>query len=680
MRGRTGLAGIAAVALAALAALFPAAAAGATPLMPTDLRVEGGADSWHAENRFRLDWTNPQVDPPVAAVHYRVRNALGQVVVGETRIGGPVTVVDRLLVPMTGAYDAEVWLEDAAGAQGAAVAAKLRFDNVRPGQAAPLGVSGWIGHAGFPYTIRVAHASGEPPLSGIRGYAVSIDSQPVGDPCAAADRCTDAETDLHGGAGDDSFTVAGLPEGTSYVHTVAVSGSGMKSAIPGHATLKVDTTDPLTELAGAPSGWARQPVALTATAGDSGSGMSGGQGVSPFTAIQVDGGAPRTGAGASVSTTVIAEGVHTVAYYARDAAGNVNDGGAANGTSNAPPSTAIVRIDRSAPGVAFANSPPPGDPGLIGVRVRDPLSGPDPSRGWIGVRRAGSGDRFETLAREPGGELQARWDADAYPPGDYEFRAIGYDRAGNAAATTLRSDGAAMVLPNPLKIPTTLRVGFGGRCPRRGASHRCRRRAVRARAGRRLVGFGRGILLKGRLTAGIRTPLEGVAVRIVERFAAGARPAKRVSTVRTGGGGAFAIQLPAGPSRKVTATFGGTPMLAGSTARPLQLGVRSSVRLRASSTVARVGGRPIVFRGGVTAPKAVTPGRKSVQLQFRLPGLPWSEFRTVQTNRRGRFRYAYRFSDDDSRGVRFQVRAYVPAQRDWPYEPAGSRPVAVRGR
>ena len=69
-----------------------------------------------------------------------------------------------------------------------------------------------------------------------------------------------------------------------------------------------------------------------------------------------------------------------------------------------------------------------------------------------------------------------------------------------------------------------------------------------------------------------------------------------------------------------------------------------------------------------------------MELQFRLPGLPWTEFRTVQTDRRGRFRYGYRFSDDDSRGVRFQFRAYAPAQGDWPYEPGGSRPVAVRGR
>jgi hypothetical protein len=102
--------------------------------------------------------------------------------------------------------------------------------------------------------------------------------------------------------------------------------------------------------------------------------------------------------------------------------------------------------------------------------------------------------------------------------------------------------------------------------------------------------------------------------------------------------------------------------------------------MRASAGVAEVGGRPLVFRGAVDCPPAEVPdGGISVQLQFRAPGLGWSEFRTVRTNRRGRFRYPYRFSDDDSRGVRFRFRAFVPTQSDWPYEPGGSRPVAVRG-
>lgn len=394
--------------------------------------------------------------------------------------------------------------------------------------------------------------------------------------------------------------------------------------------------------------------------------MGGGAGDrEPFTAIQVDGGAPSIGLGGSASAGVIGEGVHRIAYYARDAAGNVNDGATSNGVVNRPPGIAWVRIDRTPPAISFANAQDPRDPELVRARIVDQLSGPDLSRGWIGVRPAGSGDRFEPLpTTAPGeGELRARWNSDADPPGEYEFRAIGYDAAGNVTVATRRRNGTPMVLTNPLKATTTLVGGFQDR----GLS--------------RTVPYGRGALLRGRLIAGRSSPLGGMPVRIVERFAAGTDPATRVSTVRTGPGGLFSIHLAPGPSRSIAVAFDGSPTLARSTGRTLDLRVRGRVRLRASAGVARVGGRPLVFRGQVVAPPGtIPPGGKSVQMQFRLPGLPWTEFRTIQTDHFGHFRYAYRFSDDDSRGVRFQFRASAPAQDDWPYEPTGSRPVIVLGR
>ena len=70
-----------------------------------------------------------------------------------------------------------------------------------------------------------------------------------------------------------------------------------------------------------------------------------GNGTGAFTAIQVDHGAPVTAGGSEVQATVIAEGVHSIAYYAKDAAGNVNDGATANGVPNRPPGMA-TREDR----------------------------------------------------------------------------------------------------------------------------------------------------------------------------------------------------------------------------------------------------------------------------------------------------------------------------------------------
>jgi hypothetical protein len=109
--------------------------------------------------------------------------------------------------------------------------------------------------------------------------------------------------------------------------------------------------------------------------------------------------------------------------------------------------------------------------------------------------------------------------------------------------------------------------------------------------------------------------------------------------------------------------------------------VPSKVRLSASSRQARIGGRPVVFRGRVSRLGAALPrGGLAVALQFRLRGLKWSEFRTVATDSRGRFRYPYAFADDDSRGIRFQFRAVVADQEGWPYAAGTSRAVSVTGR
>jgi hypothetical protein len=191
---------------------------------------------------------------------------------------------------------------------------------------------------------------------------------------------------------------------------------------------------------------------------------------------------------------------------------------------------------------------------------------------------------------------------------------------------------------------------------------------------------GQSAWVEGNLVATSDTPLAGQPVRVVERFDQGAAPQTRTTVVVTGEGGRFGVRLAPGPSRDVFAIFAGTPTATGAATAPLRLAVRATPRMRASAAVARVGGRPLVFWGAVDCSPAEVPrGGIAVQLQFRAPGLGWSEFRTVRTNRRGRFHYAYRFSDNDSRGVRFLFRAFVPTQSDWPYEPGGSRPVAVRG-
>jgi hypothetical protein len=676
-----------ALAVAALIAPGAGGDAWARPPAPIGLEVRDGEESWHDSNRFYLDWQLPDTGYvlPVVATNYLIRGPSG-IVVAERRWDGPVERTDFFLHSGPGQYTVAVWLEDMVGA-GPPAEALLRFDDSRPGFARAEPVDGWIGRTDFPHTIRIEHPQGAPPPSGIRGYAISIDGSRDGRPCEDPSRCTETETDLRGGIGDDSLPIPELPEGASHVHVVAVSGSGMSSAEVGETVLRVDRTDPVTQLGGGPGGWANRAVAVTITATDSGSGMAGG---GAFTAVQIDSARPTVAAGDSVTTTVIGDGIHRLVHYARDAAGNVNDGAARNGVRDRSPALATIGIDRDPPEVAFIDSQDPADPELIRALVADPLAGPSAVRGSIGVRAAGSGDRFQPLATAIlAGELRARWDSEGYPPGRYEFRATGYDAAGNATIAERRLDGAPMLLANPLKAPTALSLGFGGEtlvwqhCTRERGGRRCRREEVSGFASRprvRLVPYGRGTLVSGRLTTAPGAPLAAAPIRILEHLGRGSGSTSRIATVTTDPDGDFSLRLPDGPSREISASFDGTRTLTRSAATSLRLGVRTRVRLRVSSDTAEVGGAPILFSGRVIAGEGEIPAQgKALALQFRVPGVPWTEFRTVRTDRNGRFRYPYAFSDDDSRGARFQFRAYAPAQSDWPYEPGSSGPVAVLG-
>ncbi len=656
-----------------------APAATAVPLEPLDVRVVGGEGAWHPEARFSVSWSRAVTSngPPYpAAIDYVVRAGNGVVVVPRTQIpweGDRIAHLD--LPPAPGRYAVELWLE-AEGTEGPHASAQLLFDPTRPGpprlQAPP-----WIGRGADPVLL-VARPAGPEPPSGIAGYAVSVDRGGDSAPCAGEERCAAAELDAGAAAGAEAIHLGALPEGVDVARVVAVSGSGMRSGSTATALLHVDLTRPDVALGGAPAGWSNTPVRLTASAADGLSGMAAAGPNGPITAIVVDGRAAAASPGPRSAATVSGDGVHRVSFHARDAAGNVSDEGAA-----------VVRIDEAPPAVAFAREQDPAEPERILATVADGLSGPA-LRGSIAVRPADSNQRFTALpTTAAAGTLTAAWDSDAFPAGSYEFRATGYDRAGNSTSTNRRADGARMVLSNPLKTAARLHFGFGGRrlvwqrCRRVAGGRRCRRHVTRSFDGRpaaRSASYGHGIVVGGRLTTATGSPLTGQPVALVESFDAGSSQGPRTTVVETRGDGSFTTRLAPGPSRRVAAVFAGNRVLCRTSARPIRLGVLASVRLRASSTRAQIGGSPVVFSGRVGGRDARLPATgRPVQLQFRLPGAGWSEFRTVQTDAHGRFRYAYAFADDDSRGVRFQFRAYAPAAEGWPYEAGASRPVFVTG-
>jgi hypothetical protein len=649
--------------LAAAVAVLVAASAQATTnpsLGPVNLRVTSGEGDWNWDRQFRLARDRVPGQPPVSAVHYLVLDEAEEVARPVNTIAGDVAEISPVRVPpQPGRYTAEVWLEGPGGETGPPARVALRFDNVRPGTAQPLDPGGWIG-GNSRAAVQIEHPAAPLPVSGIRGYAVSIDRGTGSSPCEGETRCTLAETDLSGGINDDRISVGVLPEGSSFLRVVAVSGSGMRSASAGSARLRVDTTYPEVELRGASAGWSNRPLRLNAVASDALSGMAAAGPAGPYTAIAVDDGVPTIALGEAASALVRGDGAHSVAFFARDLAGNVSDGEA-----GAPaPARALIRIDETPPRVAFARTQDPLEPERIEAVVSDTLSGPNPRRGMIEIRPAGSHRAFEQLPTVSSeGKLVSNWESDRYPAGTYEFRATGYDAAGNASVRDRRLDGARMVLTNPLKKRTELVVGFGES-----------RRA-------RTVAYGRGAAYGGRLVSAPGRALPDLPVVVTEIFADGADPERREIVARTRPDGSFRVHLPPGPSRQVQASFPGTRLFSRSSGPPAQFEVRSSVRLRTSARAARIGGAPIVFSGKVgQLDTSIPAGGLPVELQFRLAGSEWSEFRTVQADPLGRFHYSYAFSDDDSRGVRFQFRAHLAGQLGWPYEPASSRPVLITGR
>lgn len=244
-----------------------------------------------------------------------------------------------------------------------------------------------------------------------------------------------------------------------------------------------------------------------------------------------------------------------------------------------------------------------------------------------------------------------------------------------------------MVLSAPLKTGTALVVGFGGRralvqsCSHTRGEVHCQRRAVGPYDRRppwRSARFGLEVQVGGRLSDLSGTSRGGEMVSLVEELDDGT---ERTSTARTAADGTFLIRLSPGPSRRIRVEFAGTRQLGRSRSRTLRLAVRPLLRLRTSAPTAVVGGTPLLFSGVVGPSRVEIPeAGLPVTMQFRIREGRWEEFRTVQTDGQGRFRYPYAFTDDDSRGVRFQFRALVDPQPGWPYAGGVSAPVLVSGR
>jgi hypothetical protein len=169
-------------------------------------------------------------------------------------------------------------------------------------------------------------------------------------------------------------------------------------------------------------------------------------------------------------------------------------------------------------------------------------------------------------------------------------------------------------------------------------------------------------------------PLAHQQVTVTEHFGEGALIDRRVRTVTTNSKGHWRDRLPGGPSRRITATFAGTPRYLPDATGVGRLNVKTKATLRLSRRKVPEGGR-VSFKGRVGHLAArIPPGGKLVELEVK-DGHSWQTVRhPFYTRPDGKYKLHYRFARFYTRNVRYRFRVRVLREHDWPYKtPASSR-------
>ncbi|MDQ3571885.1 MAG: hypothetical protein M3383_03370 [Actinomycetota bacterium] len=314
-----------------------------------------------------------------------------------------------------------------------------------------------------------------------------------------------------------------------------------------------------------------------------------------------------------------------------------------------------VRVDNLPPSLAFTPQALE-DPELIRAFVDDPHSGL--ASGTIFFRRTGTLAWRPLPTQKAADELRARVDSAAEEPGSYEFVVQATDVAGNSAATILREDGLPMVLQFPLRsgVKLTTRLGPGG-------------------GENQVVQYGRSLTSAGRLLSAAGQPLANQPVVVDEYFGDGALIDRRTRTVMTDENGRWESGNPAGPSRRITATYAGDARYLGTSERVGRMSVKTGARFGVRRDRVREG-RKAVFKGRVRHVGARIPDRgKLVQLQYQdADSRRWSTVRNpFYTRADGRYRFAYEFGTHyvNNVGIRFRLR--VLPETSWPYRSVKTR-------
>lgn len=178
-------------------------------------------------------------------------------------------------------------------------------------------------------------------------------------------------------------------------------------------------------------------------------------------------------------------------------------------------------------------------------------------------------------------------------------------------------------------------------------------------------------VVAGQLTSGAGDPIAGATICLQASVQESGGEPDPIATVSTDASGKFSYQVPPGPNRR---------LLVGYRHDSFQVAKSVTVNSHAKPTLVlnkgRVGrGGKVQITGSLPGPSAA--GHVVVLQASSLHGRRWLTFRKATTGPQGGFRASYRFAGT-SGTTTYRMRAVVPRQAGYPYEPGHSRPKRIK--
>jgi hypothetical protein len=683
------------------------------PSEPAAAAVADG-DGWHTTDDFTVQWINPGSAAPITRALYEIcRVGGGSCATGAQSADG-ISRLSGLHVGQPGDYTIRIWLADAAGnvSDSKSAPLHLKFDNVAPPPGQPRQRAGWIDAESAKRLDVAIDPNGGPPISGIAGYALTLDGS---EPGSAVSVGAKAEEGYIGHA-----VLTELPEGDTIVKVRTISGAGIPSPFVGSTQLHVDRTPPQLGVDGPADGehWSRSPVTVRVTATDALAGMASTATGGGYIETRVDEAEPHKTWGptgepgadgrlpsdpAATGEVVIADdGVHRLTYNGSDAAGN-----------SAADHSLTIKVDRTPPELAVFEDQRASEPRLLDVAAADRTSGLGDG-GEIRLRRISpSQGPWVTLATaRQGSHYFAHVQNETLVAGEYEFAATVPDQAGNEATATADRDGRAKVVYiSPTQVGPYATSPSGGEPPRsdgpggqdanatvttrvtasaverivvrkkctrptRKRKKRCPRPTVRDQLVHDLrVGYGKAGLVRGRLTTTGGTPIARTEITVLARPAMAGGAYRATAVVATAADGRFVYRVPAGSSRTLDFHYGGDSKYKHADEQ-VTLRVPAGATIKAGRHTIR-NGKSVTFSGRLRGKPYPAKGKVlDLQAFYRKR---WRTFATPRASKQGRWHYRYRFGA--TRGVvLYKFRIRVRATSDYPYEPGYSNTTNVRVR